>query len=95
VFSSGARFLVLRMGVIADAPGAPGDAWVPLLAPADLGAWVARAVALDLNGVYDAVTHCVRGAADASRRVSGAALAAATGYEACETIAGQSESERR
>lgn len=82
VFASGARFLVLRMGILTAGTPPPGAAWIPLLRPADLGAWVAAAVARDLNGVYDAVSVCVRGEAAASRRVSGDALAAVSGYEA-------------
>jgi hypothetical protein len=82
VFASGARFLVLRMGILGTADPHPGAAWVPVLRPADLGGWVAAAVARNLNGVYDAVSVCVRGAGDASRRVSGEALAAVSGYEA-------------
>jgi len=82
IFASGARFLVLRMGVLGEEPAGPGGVWVPLLRPADLGGWVAAGVARNLNGVYDAVSVCVRGAGDVSRRVSGEALAAVSGYEA-------------
>lgn len=82
VFASGARFLVLRMGILRAEPPAPGGVWVPMLRPADLGGWVAKAVDRNLNGVYDAVSLSVRGAGDVSRRVSGEALAAMTGYEA-------------
>jgi hypothetical protein len=82
VFASGARFLVLRMGILDTGAPGTGAAWIPLLRPADLGAWVAVAVACDLNGVYDAVSLCVRGAGNVSRRVSGEALAAVSGYEA-------------
>ncbi len=79
LFGSGARFLVLRMGVLGDGAPEPGEAWIPVLDPGDLGGWVAAAVARDLSGVYDAVSRCVRGRADRSRRVSGAALVSITG----------------
>lgn len=79
VFGSGVRFLVLRLGLPREAAGPAGPDWVPVLDPEDLGRWVATAVAHDLNGVYDAVSELVRGAAGASRRVTGAALRAVAG----------------
>jgi hypothetical protein len=72
VFASGVRFLVLRAGV--DAASGAGGAWVPVLDPDDLGLWVATAIELDLNGVYDAVTRVVLGTSGRSRRVTGEQL---------------------
>jgi hypothetical protein len=47
---------------------------VPVLDPDDLGLWVATAIELDLNGVYDAVTRVVLGTSGRSRRVTGEQL---------------------
>src|SRR5690349_3317351 len=69
VFSSAARFCVLRAGIplgagcaAAACLGAPGEsrAWIPLADPADLARWVLVAVEQDLGGVWDAVSDLVR-----------------------------------
>lgn len=74
-FSSGARFLILRQGILfGPESGAaralldavtvgemPADpAWAPLLHPEDFAQLAAAALERDLNGMYDAVSDNVR-----------------------------------
>lgn len=98
VFASAARFLVLRTGIplgrataaaacLGEPDPAGSRAWIPLVDPDDLAAWVVTAVAHDLHGVYDAVSDLARCGelggrpplGDASRRVTGAQLAGVAG----------------
>jgi nucleoside-diphosphate-sugar epimerase len=91
IFASGLRFLVLRQGILfgPDTPGAEAvlsgrarltDAWVPLLHPADLGAWVLRGVEDGLHGVFDAVSDVVRGSELATAVGVGADAAGEPGW---------------